>query len=436
MRTRYLHFGLFAILLTAGTNYLSAQKNTGFAITGTTKGNIAWTVIREIDLSTGAELRTIYAPTDKPTLVDALTGKKLQQLDPDAQLKDEVTITNSTGIRSTMVTFANGSRSEVVTAPTETFVAASALDSKNNRLFFTPMRSNELRYVDLNKGTGTIYYVRNVALKNFTERDGEEDVITRMCFGADGYGYALTNDGNHLIRFSSGDKITIKDLGAVQDGKDNNNISIRNKCTSWGGDMIADAYNNLYVITMRGNIFKINPDKMIADHIGSIKDLPQDYTINGAAVDAGGNIIVSCASKTDKYFSVDLTKLTATPLSKQQQQVFNASDLASCHVAYENNVIKPSVPAPVVKGNSLISVYPNPVTNRTVNISYDQLSKANHNIQVVDAAGKIVMNKLVNVDGKSVSQVILPKTVKSGMYVIKVTDATGKEQFSSKIVVY
>jgi hypothetical protein len=103
-----------------------------------------------------------------------------------------------------------------VTAPTETFVAASAYDSKNNRLFFTPMRSNELRYFDFNRGTNNVYYVRNVAMKNFSQADGEADVITRMCFGADGYGYALTNDFNHLIRFSSGDKITITDLGSVQ----------------------------------------------------------------------------------------------------------------------------------------------------------------------------------------------------------------------------
>ena len=45
-----------------------------------------------------------------------------------------------------------------------------------------------------------VYYVRNTALKNFQEV-GENDVITRMCFGSDGYGYALTNDGNHLIPF-------------------------------------------------------------------------------------------------------------------------------------------------------------------------------------------------------------------------------------------
>jgi len=79
------------------------------------------------------------------------------------------------------------------------------------------MHSNELRYFDLNKGTNAVYYVRNTPLKSFEEKS-EADVITRMCFGADGYGYALTNDANHLIRFTSAIKITITDLGSLKNG--------------------------------------------------------------------------------------------------------------------------------------------------------------------------------------------------------------------------
>src|SRR3954453_11485439 len=400
MRHRILPTSFFTALLIFSATQMFAQNNTGFAITGATKGNIAWTVIREIDLSTGAEIRTIYAPENKPTLVDAATGKHLEQFSLNAQVKSEVTTVNRNGIANTMDTYANGNESEVVTAPTETFVAASAFDSKNDRLFFTPMHSNELRYFDFNKGTNNVYYVRNVALKNFAESNGEADVITRMCFGADGYGYALTNDFNHLIRFSSGDKITITDLGSVQDGKNNKDISIRNLCTSWGGDMIADAFGNLYVISMRGNIFKINPQNLVADHIAAIKNLPADYTINGAAIDANGSLIVSCATKTDHYYNVNISTWEASPLAKQQdQQVYNASDLASSHLAFEN-LVKSKESMSSVQGNSVISVFPNPVINRTINVVFDAFAGKDHTVQLVDVNGHILLNKILNINGK------------------------------------
>src|SRR5690349_19495561 len=156
MRQRILPSCFIAACLLFSANQISAQTNTGFAITGATKGNIAWMVVKEIDLSTGAEIRTIYAPENKPALIDAATGKHLEQLSINAAVKSEVTTVNRNGITNTMVTYPNGDHSEVVTAPTESFVAASAYDSKNNRLFFTPMRSNELRYFDLSKGTNTV----------------------------------------------------------------------------------------------------------------------------------------------------------------------------------------------------------------------------------------------------------------------------------------
>ena len=43
--------------------------------------------------------------------------------------------------------------------PTETMVAAAAYDKNQNKLFFTPMRVGELRWLDLNaKGDQQKYY--------------------------------------------------------------------------------------------------------------------------------------------------------------------------------------------------------------------------------------------------------------------------------------
>ncbi|CAN5117710.1 hypothetical protein BH11BAC6_BH11BAC6_16140 [soil metagenome] len=384
------------------TSSVCAQKsNVAFAITGQTKGDVSWNAVRQIDLSTGAEIKSIYTPKDRPASFDALSGN----------------------------------RTIATTAPTETFVAATAYDGKTNRLFFTPMHSNELRYFDLNQGTSSVYYVQNAPLKTFEEKS-EGDVLTRMCFGADGYGYALTNDANHLIRFTSGSKIIISDLGSVKDGAENEDISIRNLCTSWGGDMIADAMGNLYVISMKKNVFKINPQTLVADFMGAISNIPADYTVNGAAVDASGKVVVSSASRTDYYYSVNLSTLQATAMPKKDQQVYNASDLASGHLAYEDVSDAKTNPSINVTGNSLVSVYPNPVPNKTIQVSFNKVSSGNQTIQISDVAGHKLLSKVVNVSTQATAQVNLPASVKSGVYIIKVTDANGKVSYSGKIVVY
>ena len=400
MRTFYLIPGLLSALCLTYNGQSVAQKSKAFAITGSTKGDISWNAVRQIDLTTGAELKSIYSLKDKPATLDALSGART----------------------------ASG-------APTESLVAATAYDAKTNRLFFTPMHSNELRYFDLNKGTSAVYYVRNTPLKSFEERS-EADVVTRMCFGADGYGYALTNDASHLIRFTSGNKITISDLGAIKDGADNDGISIRNFCTSWGGDMIADAMGNLYVISMKRNVFRINPQTMVADYMGAIDNMPADYTINGAAVDDKGKVVVSSASRTDNYYSVDLSTLKATAFAKQGEDVYNASDLASGHLAYESISEIKANPAVNVSGNSAVSIFPNPVITRSFQVSFDKVATGTQTLQLSTVTGNAVLTKVINVNAKSTTQIALPASVNSGIYLVKVSDANGKVTYSGKIVVY
>jgi hypothetical protein len=61
-----------------------------------------------------------------------------------------------------------------------------------------------------------------------------------MVIASDGNGYALTNDGNHLIRFTTGKDPVITDLGALTDDASNANNSVHSR-KGFGGDMIADA---------------------------------------------------------------------------------------------------------------------------------------------------------------------------------------------------
>lgn len=418
-----------SITLFFGAAFLQsdAQNNRAFAITAINKGDVNWMAIREIDMNTGEQTRLIYSPEEKPLLFDAKKGTALQELNGKGNYR-QISIVEENHMTRLLVTTADGKEIEAVTSPTATLVAASAFDAKSNRLFFTPMRSNELRYFDLNKGNGQVFYVRNVALKSFTERPGEADVITRMCIGGDGFGYALTNDANHLMRFSTSGDISIVDLGSVKDGIRKNDISIRDILPAWGGDMVADAFGNLYLISMNTNVFKINIQKMTADNLGSITGLPKGYTVNGAAVNSGNKVLISSATQTGNYFLVDPNTLQAEALPAQNGEVYNASDLASANILYADAAVA------VQKTTGSVNVYPNPVKDQ-LNISIANLKDGNYSLQLFSAEGSSILQKKLSVAGNTRSQLVLPSGTAKGIYVLKIFDANGKEYYTSKLIV-
>lgn len=419
-------FGLSLFFLLPALSSHS-QDNRAFAITAMNKGEVNWMAVRQISMTTGEETKLIYAPGQNFVILDAQRQQPLQQLNSQAKYK-QIQLVNENHIQKMFVTTVDDKKFEAVTAPTASFVAASAFDAKSNRLYFTSMRSNELRYFDLNSGSAQVFYVRNKALKTFNDRQGEADVITRMCIGADGYGYALTNDANHLIRFSTGDNISIADLGSVKDGILKNDISIRDMMPSWGGDMVADAFGNLWLISMNANVFKINLSTMTADNLGKIKGLPAGYTVNGAAVNTEDKILISCASQTGNYFVVNPADLQATALPAQNGAVFNASDLASANILYSDAAIAS------IKSDGSLTVFPNPAKDQ-INMILNDVSSGNYQMQLLSTEGSVVLNKKISVAGKTKTQIMLPAGISNGMYILKVFDANGKEYATTKVVV-
>ncbi len=392
------------LLLTAIiSNKSQAQANRAFAITGEGKGNYVWTAIREIDLNNGNVLRTLYSASD---------AKQVQYnfLNADARL----ILPQQTGV------------------PTANGVAATAFDAKNNRLYFSQMWGNDLRYIDLNNSE-TVVIVNTDINYSTGPRVDESNVITRMTFAADGNGYALTNDGNQLIQFTTGTKPVITKLGALVDSKKNNGISVHNQCTSWGGDLIADVYGNLYLFTYRNQVFKINIATRIAEHIGTVKNLPSNFTTNGAAVDINGDVFVSSATQIDNYYKVNLSTLDAKPIDKTDATVYNASDLANANLAYQNTKANPVLED--VKLNNSISVYPNPAVNKTFAVQFDKLPAGNYSVELSDANGKRVITKTVAINGLQNEKINLPKGAASGLYFIKVTNNSGKSVYYDKVVV-
>src|SRR3954467_3603482 len=111
-----------------------AQRNSAFAITGETEGNINWTVMREVDLSNGSLIRNIYPPlSQRPVHVDAATGKSINITATPAQ-----STTNTCNC-------------------SQSLSAASAYDARQNRLYFVNLFGSELQYIDLNQRELKIY---------------------------------------------------------------------------------------------------------------------------------------------------------------------------------------------------------------------------------------------------------------------------------------
>ena len=89
---------------------------------------------------------------------------------------------------------------------------------------------------------------------------------------------------------------------------------------------------------------------------------------------------------------------------------------------------------PMQRGN--ISVYPNPVSNGLVKLSFDNLAAGKYQIQFMDISGKLIRSQEVNIDNKiQVEEFKLPDLISKGNYLIKVFSDTNKISIVNKLAV-
>ncbi len=406
---RYCFFfcSIFSVLLAS-----SQTDRFAYAITDINKEGSNWSFLRKLDLKTGVFSDVLLNGNDAKSLAyDDATKKQLNEPFTDDRFGKTANAAFGTG------------------------VAAIAYDKRNNRLYYTPMFINQLRYIDLK--TMKVYFVAtpdNGALK--TKATDQSNIITRMAIGSDGNGYALTNDGNHLLHFTTGKKITMTDIGGLTDAPENKSISIHNSCSSFGGDMIADDDGNLFVFSNRTNVFKINIETKIATHLGAVSGLPPTFTINGAAVDNNNQILVTSAVDNNNIYTVDIKTLAATPV--KSSVIWRASDLANSNLL---STRKPSSLMDLLKNydetdDGRVQLFPNPVTNNKFSLQFN-LSDGNYTIEVKDVLGRQVTQTITTVRGKGqVKTLSLPASASKGFYLIKVVDQNNKAVYSRKILVH
>jgi hypothetical protein len=381
-----------------------------YAITGKANNAFFWADIKQVDINSGKVNKTLFE-ADK-------TAFKMSDADK--------TVVASKGIPQN---------------PTGLGVAACAFDTRHNRLYFATMHYADIRFLDLDKPDANFTTVKKsvIATGNYTTLQPEENHITRMVIAADGNGYALSNDANHLLRFGTGKTPVVEDLGNLIDAENSQAISIHNKCTSWGGDMVADAFGKLVIISANHNVFSVDVNSRLVSYTGAITGLPGNFTTNGAAVDDDGNLVVSSANVFDGLYKVNIKTLAATKVPGVEP-AFNASDLANGNMLSQKeandltrfDIIKP-VTAPAVAD---ARVYPNPLTSSQFNVSFEGQPAGKYTIVVSDIAGKALQSKVVFI-GKSgqVESVRLANKTARGMYLVKVLSESKQQVLSEKIMV-
>lgn len=503
-------------LVIAAVQAQQAKKIEGYAITAPEKGSSGWKEVRLMDIVSGQEVQTIYKGSQEVDLLNARTGnpitkkditlnpmvpnptKRVVNLDMEmdrnqpsrvqvysytpsdpndqhakierdqlaAKVKEvtgkEIDKNIDKQVEKQMMekqmtyVMVSGYNSIKVSSdkPFATNSAAMAYDKKHDRLYYTPMSIAQLRYIDLKAKKPTIYYFEDEPFGTVSGPGDAPNQITRMVFASDGNGYALTNSGDHLIRFTTGKKPEITDLGALTDAEANGKYSVHSR-GGYGGDMIADAQGNLYLVQANHNVFKFNIDQKVASYLGTIQGLPRGFTTNGAMVEEAGKVIIASSESTVGYYRFDLANMQApAELVSQPGEVFNASDLANGNLAFDkkkkdkkNNDIKEETKDVVVTDASrdpvqenpaggTITVYPNPVTDGFVRLQFDNQPNGKYQVQLLDMGGKLINSTEVNINNKlQLEQFRIPQSVSKGNYLIKVFSEPNNVSVTTKILV-
>jgi hypothetical protein len=496
MKQRFLLSFVMILLITGLKAQKKDQRLTGFAITALEKGGRGWKEVRQVDMVTGEELKSIYRSADKAEALNARTGKPVQvkevspykttamisknellpakvkaekekkvvNLDQEVfekekqvnvhvyvkDLKEQVIRVRAE--KDGRVVYVNGMEKIQSDKPFATNSAAMAYDKKHERLYYTPMGINQLRYIDLK--SGKIYYFEDEAFGKVSGMHDGANQITRMVIASDGNGYALTNDGNNLIRFTTGKNPVISELGAITDEVADSKASVHSR-NGYGGDMIADANGNLYLIQANRNVFRINIESRSAKWLGAIKGLPQGFSTNGAMVEGGSKVIVASSESTVGYFRFDLNTLQAEKVSGSPD-VFNASDLANGVLAFDKEkkrkekkneeakeetrpvetVTVKKIDPSEMKEVTGISVYPNPVTTGIAKLSFEDQPAGRYQVQVFDLDGKQVISQEVIVQNKlQVAELKIPEVMSRGTYLVKIFNEANRITSTTKLVV-
>ncbi len=75
----------------------------------------------------------------------------------------------------------------------------------------------------------------------------------------------------------------------------------------------------------------------------------------------------------------------------------------------------------IAKGNPAVTVYPNPVVNRTVSVQFTDMEKGIYQLRIVSTTGQVVFTQTINHSGGSAVQTVKPgETISAGNYIMDI----------------
>lgn len=383
---------LFPLFLLLFGGYSQAQQDF-FAIAGKDTPSITFNDFRVIDALNGT------------------SGEKVFTADSSSKVISQ----NRRGVVTEDKNSFNNSQSMTM--------AALAYDSSNNNLVYMPMFSSNI-YM-LNPHTKEITLIENNVVR-VTSCDINSH-ITRMATGYDGNIYAVNNSGTQFLQISKkAGQYVVNDLGIIKDDSSNGKNSFTTLETGFGGDMVSDADNNFYIFAASGNVFKVSTKVLKAKFVGKIAGIPDNYSVNGSAVNSQGKVVIASAKGAPLY-EVDLATLQAKQLPGEQN--LHIYDLASKYfvndrVSSNNNAL------------TNLDIYPTRVDEQFVNVHINNKKvKGNIKLNVFDMSGKNVMTQSLSVKDGSLDQKVYFRGLINGAYIVSIVDESGKVIFNKKILV-
>jgi hypothetical protein len=313
-------------------------------------------------------------------------------------------------------------------------VAAIAYDRKANRLYYTPMSIDQLHYIDLSTMESF-----TVADQFFSKAGRYEFInagpINRMVIAPDDYGYTITNDGNHLLRFTTKGSPVLTDLGDLLDDPQNKEKTIHSICSNSGGDLVADDAGHLFLITGSNKVFKVDIATRMTSYLATVSGLPQKFMTSGVAVSEDGKqLIITSSVYSDTYFLIDPETWKASP-AQSTHEMYESADLANSNVLLTNSNANLFINKSPENLNR-IRIYPNPVADDKVSIQFNALPPGNYTIQLTSLLGsRMIEQNLTITEGSQTEIIHIPGYTAQGFYYIRILDEKNNVVGTQKLVV-
>jgi hypothetical protein len=314
-------------------------------------------------------------------------------------------------------------------------VAAIAYDRKSNRLYYSPMNIDQLHYIDLStmESFGVPDQFFSKAGKYESKNAGP---INRMVIAPDDYGYTITNDGTHLIRFTTKGSPVLTDLGDLQDDPMNKEMTIHSICANSGGDLVADDDGHLYLVTGSNKVFKVDIASKTATYLATVSGLPQKFTTSGVAVSEDGRqLLVSSSAYSDAYFLIDPETWNASP-SQTTHEIYESGDLANSNPLFTKKDAGSSFFITKSPDNeNRIRIFPNPVMDDVLSIQFNELPPGHYTIQLASLVGEKVVQQNATVMGQVQTEIMhIPGFIAQGFYYIRILDEKNNVVGTQKLI--